>query len=192
MLVLFLAMLAPTSVTLDVPIYLVAELKPSVLAEALEETERIFEPGDIRLEFDLAPELRSTRPLAFVVVQARPARFKVSPACSRGLHDHRLGHTQLSSRRLTLWTEQVARAVDGNWDRQGLPHVDDQVYARALGRVLAHELGHLLLRLNGHRDGGLMRPTFSHRSLIARGRGAFRLSADDLHAIRAALEGIEP
>lgn len=55
MLVLFLAMLAPTSVTLDVPIYLVAELKPSVLAEALEETERIFEPGDIRLEFDLAP-----------------------------------------------------------------------------------------------------------------------------------------
>ena len=47
MLVLFLAMLAPTSVTLDVPIYLVAELKPSVLAEALEETERIFEPGDI-------------------------------------------------------------------------------------------------------------------------------------------------
>ncbi len=80
MLVLFLAMLAPTSVTLDVPIYLVAELKPSVLAEALEETERIFEPGDIRLEFDLAPELRSTRPLAFVVVQARPARFKVSPA----------------------------------------------------------------------------------------------------------------
>ena len=192
MLVLFLAMLAPTSVTLDVPIYLVAELSPSVLAGALKETERIFEPGGIRLEFDLAPELRSTRPLAFVVVQARPARFKVSPACSRGLHDHRLGHTQLGSRRLTLWTEQVARAVDGNWDRQGLPEVDDQIYARALGRVLAHELGHLLLRLNGHRDRGLMRSTFSHRSLIARGRGAFRLAADDLRAIRAALEGIEP
>jgi len=114
------------------------------------------------------------------------------PLRSRSLHDHRLGHTQLSSRRLTLWTEQVARAVDGNWDRQGLPEVDDQVYARALGRVLAHELGHLLLRLNGHRDHGLMRSTFSHRSLIARGRGAFRLAPDDLRAIRTALEGIEP
>ena len=192
MLAFLLAMLAPTAVTLDVPIYLAAELSPSVLAGALEETERIFEPGGIRLEFDLAPELRSTRPLALVVVQPRPARFKVSPACSRGLHDHRLGQTQLGSRRLTLWSEQVARAVDGNWDRQELPHVDDQVYARALGRVLAHELGHLLLRLNGHRDRGLMRSTFSHRSLIASGRDAFRFAADDLRAIRAALVRIEP
>ena len=192
MLAFLVALLAPTSVTLDVPIYLATELSPSVLAGALEETARIFEPGGIELRFDLAPERHSSRPLAIVVVQARPARFKVSRSCSRGLHDHRLGQTQLGARRLTLWSEQVARAVDGNWDRQGLPHVDDHVYARALGRVLAHELGHLLLRLNGHRDRGLMRSTFSHRSLIARGRGAFRLSADDLDAIRATLVSIEP
>ena len=107
----------------------------------------LFEPGGIELRFDLAPERHSSRPLAIVVVQARPARFKVSRSCSRGLHDHRLGQTQLGARRLTLWSEQVARAVDGNWDRQELPHVDDHVYARALGRVLAHELGHLLLRV---------------------------------------------
>ncbi len=192
MLAFLLALLAPTSVTLDVPIYLATELSPSVLAGALEETARIFEPGGIELRFDLAPEGHSSRPLTIVVVQARPARFKVSRSCSRGLHDHRLGQTQLGARRLTLWSEQVARAVDGNWDRQELPHVDDDVYARALGRVLAHELGHLLLRLNGHRDRGLMRSTFSHRSLIARGRGAFRLSADDLDAIRATLVSIEP
>ena len=190
-LAVLLATLAPTSVTLDVSIYLVSELSPSVLAGALEETERIFKPGGIELRFDLAPERHSSRPLAIVVVQPRPARFKVSPACSRGLHDHRLGLTQLGSRRLTLWSEQVARAVDGNWDRPELPNIDDQVYARALGRVLAHELGHLLLRLHGHRDRGLMRSTFSHRSLIAHGRGAFRLAADDLQAIRAALVGIE-
>ena len=190
-LALLLATLAPPAVTLDVPIYLAAELSPSVLAGALEETERIFEPGGIRLRFHLAPERHASRPLAIVVVQPRPARFKVSPACSRGLHDHRLGQTQLGPRRLTLWSEQVARAVDGNWDRQEVPDVDDQIYARALGRVLAHELGHMLLRLNGHRDQGLMRSTFSHRSLIARGRHAFRLADDDLQAIRAALVRIE-
>ena len=118
-----------------------------------------------------------------MIVQPRPARFKVH-GCSRDRHDHRLGHTQLRSRRITLWSEQVARAVDGNWDRKEPPNVDDRVYSRALGRVLAHELGHLLLRLNGHRDRGLMRSAFSHRSLTARGRRAFRLDEKDLQAIR--------
>ena len=37
-----------------------------------------------------------------------------------------------------------------------------------------------------------MRSTFSHRSLIASGRDAFRFAADDLRAIRAALVRIEP
>lgn len=121
-----------------------------------------------------------------MIVQPQPARFKVH-GCSRNRHDHRLGHTQLRSRRIALWSEQVARAVDGNWDRKELPNIDDHTYARALGRVLAHELGHLLLRLNGHRDRGLMRSAFSHRSLTARGRRAFRLAEEDLQAIRETL-----
>ncbi len=184
--VLLLAELAPAPLTLDVPIYLGAELSEEIVVSALRETERIFEPGGIELRFDLSPENHSSRPLVTVLVQPRPARFKVY-GCSRDRHDHRLGLTQLGSRRITLWSEQVARAVDGNWDRKELADVDDGVYARALGRVLAHELGHLLLRLNGHRDRGLMRSAFSHRSLTARGRGAFRLAEEDLQAIRDTL-----
>ncbi len=172
--------------TLDVPIYLGAELREEVLSSALRETARIFEPGGIELRFDVSPDDSASRPLVTVMVQPRPARFKVH-GCSRDRHDHRLGHTQLRSRRITLWSEQVARAVDGNWDRKELPNVDDRVYAQALGRVLAHELGHLLLRLNGHRDRGLMRSAFSHRSLTARGRRAFRLAEEDLQAIRETL-----
>ena len=182
-LALLLAGFAQVPVTLDVPIYLGAELGEEVVTSALRETEQIFEPGGIVLRFDLSPEPHLSRPVVTVVVRPRPARFKVH-GCSRDRHDHRLGHTQLRSRRITLWSEQVARAVDGNWDRKGLPNVDDDVYARALGRVLAHELGHLLLRLNGHRDRGLMQSAFSYRSLTARGRHAFRLAEEDLQAIR--------
>ena len=182
-LALLLASLAPAPLTLDVPIYLGAELSEEIVVSALRETERIFEPGGIELRFDRSPEKESSRPLLTVVVQPRPARFKVH-GCSRGRHDHRLGLAQLPSGRITLWSEQVTRAVDGNWDRKEAPDVDDQVYARALGRVLAHELGHMLLRLNGHRDRGLMRSVFSHRSLTARGGGAFRLGEEDLQEIR--------
>ncbi len=183
---LLLAGLAPVPLTLDVPIYLGAGLNEEIVVSALREAERIFEPGGIELRFDLSPDHDSSRPLVTVLVQPRPARFKVH-GCSRGLHDHRLGRTQLRTRRITLWSEQVARAVDGNWDRTELPDVDDRVYARALGRVLAHELGHLLLRLNGHRDRGLMRSAFSHRNLITGRRGAFRLAEEDLQAIRDTL-----
>ena len=185
-LALLLAGLASAPLTLNVPVYLGAELSDEILAAALQETQRVFAPGGIVLRFDLSPEDHSNRPLVTVLVQPRPARFKVH-GCSRNRHDHRLGHTQLRARRITLWSEQVARAVDGDWDRTEPPDVDDGVYARALGRVLAHELGHVLLRLDGHRERGLMRPAFSHRSLTARGRRAFRLPEEDLQTIRDTL-----
>ena len=169
-----------------VHVYVAAELSEGRLARALAETERIFAPGDIELRFDVAPAIPKTRPLVTVVIQSRPARFEVN-GCSRDRHDHRLGHTHINGRRITLWSEQVSRGVDGSWDRIGVPDIDDTLFANALGRVLAHELGHLLLRLNGHRDRGLMRPAFSHRSLTARGRHAFRLSGEDLEEIRETL-----
>jgi len=66
--------------------------------------------------------------------------------------------------------------------------VDERVYASAFGRVLAHELGHLLLNLGGHRENGLMRAGFSHRTLTSpRGR-AFRFSQRDVETIRRVLE----
>ena len=185
-LALLLAGIAPAPLTVDVPIHLGATLSEELVVSALRETERIFEPGGIDLRFDLSPEHPSNRPLLTVLIQPRPARFKVH-GCSRNRHDHRLGRTRLGSRRITLWTEQVARAVDGNWDRGELPDVNEDVYARALGRVLAHELGHLLLGLNGHRDRGLMRSAFSHESLTRSGRRAFRFAEEDLQAIRTTL-----
>ena len=197
-LALLIAALAPAPLTLDVAIHLSAELSEDIVVNALTETERVFEPSGIDLRFDLSPDNRTSRALVTVLVQPRPARFRVH-GCSRGLHDHRLGHAQLRSRLITVWSEQVVRAVnvwseqvvravDGNWDRTEPPDVNDGVYARALGRVLAHEIVHLLLRLNGHRDRGLMRSAFSHHSLTARGRGAFRLAEDDVRAIRRALQ----
>ena len=178
---------APAELTLDIPLYVGAEIDEDVLDSALREVDQIFAPGGIRLRFQISPDVPVYDPTVTVVLEPRPVRFVVH-GCSRNRHDHRLGRTSFTAKRITLWSEQIARAVDGDWDRRKVPKVTDTAYARALGRVLAHELGHVFLRSNDHRDDGLMRPSFSHRTLTAKGNRAFRLSDNDLEKMRAALE----
>ena len=55
-----------------------------------------------------------------------------------------------------------------------LPHaLQEHLFARALGRAAAHELGHFLLALRGHSSSGLMRDQFSPEQLIGDDRNAF-------------------
>jgi hypothetical protein len=53
------------------------------------------------------------------------------------------------------------------------------VMGRVLGRALAHEIGHFLLRSRNHSTIGLMRANPSVADLIGRDRQTFSLSADD-------------
>ena len=56
----------------------------------------------------------------------------------------------------------------------------DVVYARMLGRVIAHELGHLLLNTSAHRDSGVMRAKFVARDAMSGDVNRFALAADDV------------
>jgi len=60
----------------------------------------------------------------------------------------------------------------------------DLVTGRVLGRALAHEIGHFLLRLRGHSRTGLMRPRHQVPDLIGAGRSSFVLSAEEGGAAR--------
>jgi hypothetical protein len=60
----------------------------------------------------------------------------------------------------------------------------DQFLARALGRVIAHELGHILLQ-SGEHDVGIMRPVQTGRDLVSPDRATFSLSAPGLARLRA-------
>jgi hypothetical protein len=55
----------------------------------------------------------------------------------------------------------------------------EQLIGRALGRVLAHEIGHYLLRSKAHAADGLMRPQQLADDLISPSRHRFRLTAAD-------------
>ena len=71
------------------------------------------------------------------------------------------------------------------------PSVADQVMSRALGRVLAHELGHYLLRSKMHQRSGLMRAAFTGSDLTAWDTTRFALDSNMLPRLRANLARIE-
>src|SRR3990172_7995920 len=119
-----LPLLLGSTLSVELPIYVEMELPPRALERALAEADRLFDAGGIRFQWRLSPgEPLSSAP-AVIVVLWRPQRAVIS-GCSRNLHDHRLGHTHLGARRVTLWTEQVARAVEGSWGRKDPPRVDE-------------------------------------------------------------------
>lgn len=63
-----------------------------------------------------------------------------------------------------------------------IPYSED--IGRALGRVLAHEIGHVLLGTGEHRPTGLMRATIPTRELVDRTRRSCWLSDEDVRRLR--------
>jgi hypothetical protein len=68
------------------------------------------------------------------------------------------------------------------------PFVGDRDMGRALGRVLAHEIGHVLLAVRQHDRAGLMRAVFTPAELAAPDRDSFRLTTDDLGRLRSRIQ----
>jgi hypothetical protein len=63
----------------------------------------------------------------------------------------------------------------------------DLVLARMIGRVLAHEIGHWLLRTRSHSSGGLMRAVHTTNELADFGRAGFVLVPADVVRLREVL-----
>lgn len=63
----------------------------------------------------------------------------------------------------------------------------DRVLARVLGRALAHEIGHFLLRSKSHSTAGLMRAEQIGTELMAPDHSGFLLSADEVQRLRSNL-----
>jgi hypothetical protein len=66
----------------------------------------------------------------------------------------------------------------------------DPELARALGRVLAHEIGHVLLGAPYHDRGGLMRASFRAEELGEPDRSPFRLTCGSVGRLRSRLRAL--
>ena len=67
-------------------------------------------------------------------------------------------------------------------------HVQERELARALGRVLAHEIGHVLLAFRSHEHTGLMREGFTPEELVRSDRTPFALTANSVGRLRSRIE----
>ena len=93
---------------------------------------------------------------------------------------------------LMVSVDEIVRTVHTvKWQNRrlaDLPTVTrDHLIGRALGRVLAHEIGHYLLASRVHAHDGLMRPEFRSDQLVEPSRQGFTLSESLVPTLRVRL-----
>jgi len=101
--------------------------------------------------------------------------------------------TGVADRRVVLSVKSVQRLVDtAGWSGRRVsdwpPAIREELMGRALGRVVAHEIGHVLFAWRRHTPHGLMRAQFGAVQLLDLDRRPFAVPADLLPRLRAHLE----
>jgi hypothetical protein len=137
-----------------------AATPPSVVAQALQECSRIFKNAGIVIDWSSAP---SNSPRAFLVV--------IASAPSPRATGNALGYTFNDS---SGWSAVVV------WPRVKALVSYMTCSGEILGRVMAHELGHLLIGQRRHSDFGVMRALWSLANLRADQGALFVFTKDDV------------
>ena len=165
--------------TVMVDLRQVAGLPPRQLRAMAAEAEALWRAAGIVLTWRFPGDPPPVAPSDDTVTVATAAPSGTAPA--------RLGAVLFlegrvdAERAIELSVTTIARLVeDARWSgrrvRDWPPSVRDDLTARALGRVLAHEIGHYLLAWRGHPAAGLMRARFPADLLISPDRTPFALS----------------
>ena len=169
-----LAYVTQTTLSVDDAAAVVAALKdrfPAIVGAMRDETQRIWSSLDVQIDWidsvDAAPRAHPTG-LTVLLEETSEPRWTPDRLLLAGLHQPigacgwGLAH---------VWVRQIRRHVAAV-RRDGHPFptlptaLADTLLGRALGRVLAHEIGHYLLGTAGHAPHGLMRPHFAPQELL--------------------------
>jgi len=168
-----LALKPDPSITVTVDVTALAGVLPRALRSMMREASALWRPEGVTLAWVLSPAARAlpeTRPTLDVVREAGVPNAPTGGAPRLGAAVFLDGSVD-AERRLGLSVEAVGRLVDNTpWAGRhvaGWPSaVREELMGRALGRVLAHEIGHYVLAWRGHTPDGLMRAGFRLDQLI--------------------------
>jgi hypothetical protein len=170
---------------LSVDIGALAGMPPRQIQTMVREATAIWEPYGVALDWvrsgEQAPGLPAGHDVLTIIRDNAPRQ----PATPFG--NGTLGAVwflegrDTAEKTVTLSIDAILRTVEGaQWANRGVADwpagVRDELLGRALGRVVAHEIGHYLLVWRAHTPDGLMRSAFRGEVLIQPGRRAFELS----------------
>jgi hypothetical protein len=165
---------ASTPRTLTIQIINAAGLTPEVIAAAKKETAAIFGPAGVRLAWTPTPGTGATRRV-YVMLASGPMAAAGAQSVKRPQSHDTLGWVEFDAddrpgNVIRLWSDSIASLVRGgtllNLPVGTLPaHLQEPLMGRAVGRVLAHEIGHWLAG-RAHTKDGLMSARFRERDLI--------------------------
>ncbi len=203
---LFLAVLAPCLAAAQAPpkpaalpavgVFMIFDSTPGSSAVDLMKTEanQLLQPAGLALDWRLASENHGDQPFAGLVVIQFKGSCKAE-AWPRPFSDfgtagesHILGSTKVANGRVTPYGEVQCDQI-----RKALaylpPGADQKARQRALGlalgRVVAHELYHMLAKTTAHAEHGLAKASQSLEDLVSEREMLF--AEDDTRAIHQAV-----
>ena len=191
-----LAALAPGRLAVDIDslfdIQIHLQIEPAIaskvrLPEVQDEVEKIWRPYGVHVVWTGAKSSDDSFPLTVVLGWHIDSRVHDDPTV---LGRAFIGRSLLPTRPIRVSfhaTEQTLALRPRAWTSIA-GHIYEQELARALGRVLAHEVGHVLLALHAHDRVGLMREVFTPDELARPDRSPFVLTANDVGRLRSSIE----
>ena len=175
----------PQHVRVDVTVQGVPE-PPALVAAAIAEAADIWAAYDVDIQMSGANDGAPDRAVSLVVTLAPVNRRKETGT---------LGSIDFSGGTPTpvikLYPEAasalIAAVASSRRENTWPAAPADRVLARVLGRALAHEVGHFLLRSKSHSTARLMRADLIGSDLMAPGHRGLVLSMDEVRRLRSNL-----
>ena len=160
----------------------------SQLRTAIDEVRRIWSAAGLRITF---ARYADPVPVGEGVISVRIVREEwqrgETPILGRTFHDRHKQSTSIFISASGLQKFLGQAQFRGRSLRQLPSALVGELEARALGRVLAHELGHCLLRDGDHSQRGLMRPSYTPDDLVSAHVQPFSLGLDERLALQRAV-----
>ena len=193
MCMLLIAGKAAAGICLEVDVAFSGRDPSPIIVQAMQsETSGIWQSYGVQIQWPASPqELRCTRVHGTFDVLVEYQRSSTSNAPRSSV----LGSTHLAPaaiERAGIYvdydeTEHLISELSASRliPLVGHPDVGPADIGRALGRVLAHEIGHVLLDAPRHQPWGLMRRSFAPDDLVARQRWAYTLSRKEVDRLAA-------